>query len=145
MYYAAVVFLVIFFVKSYTFSKLHKKSLTDAYKNSIYFSLYIFVQQLLVFSVWLLAGQYMTETVLLLFIGFSFSLAHFHFFFRYRKVDGYILTVAGFIGGILFAYLYATYFVLGLLFACITHIGFHVLLDLLFIFFGWKPMKAYRK
>lgn len=145
MYYVAIVFLIIFFIKSYTFSKLHKKSLIDAYKNSIYFSLYVLAQQLVVFAVWLLARHYMTETVLLLFIGFSFSLAHFHFFFRYRKVDGYILTIAGFIGGILFAYLYVTYFVLGLVLACIVHIGFHALLDLAFISFRWKPMKAYRK
>lgn len=145
MYYLVGIFWILFLVKSFTFSKLHKIStLLEVSKNSAGFIFLLFLQQIGLFFVWSIFKIYLADLYLILIMGALFALLHVRLFFVYRKLDGYILTISSFFGGILFVFLYSQYYLWGLAIAFLIHIGFHILLDILYILFGGKPIKYYK-
>lgn len=146
MYFLAVIFFFMFAVKSFTFSKLHKnENVLDAFQDSLRFISYILIQQVVLFLFWLFLKNNVDAAHQIAIVGITFALFHAHFFFTHRKADGYMLTMASLIGGALFAHLYGAYYLQGLYIAFLIHIGFHALLDVVFLFYGGKPMKYYKK
>jgi hypothetical protein len=140
-----VAFLLLFFMKSFTYGRLNKTDLTAGYRNSIFFIPYIFIQQAALFVFWLFFRTHINGFGQFLILGVLFALAHTHLFLRLRKVDGYILFLSSFLGGIIFAYLYSNYYVQGLWTAFLIHISFHIILDIVFIAWRGEPMKYYEK
>jgi hypothetical protein len=146
MYYIlASIFLLLFLAKSLTFSRLNRdKDIPGVLLDSSFFISYIFVQQVALFLFWLLLRNHVDSLYQVVIVGITFSVLHVRFFFKYRMFDGYVFTIFSLLGGMIFAYLYIDYYLLGLFIAFLIHIGFHILLDILFSVRGGKPMKYYK-
>lgn len=146
MYYVIAVFCILFFLKTITFKKLHKvNSNSIAFWNSVRFIFFIFLQQVALFLLWTMLATRADHVFQIAAVSFIFALFHLRFFFNYRKIEGYLLTFSGLLGGAVFAYLYDAYYLVGVSIAFLVHVGFHILLDILFIVYGGRPMKEYKK
>lgn len=145
MFYFCFIFAVLFLLKTYSFGLLHKnKKIHQTLFNSATFLGYILLQQIVLFLFWTITKIYFSSPVQIIIIALLFSIFHLHFFVTHRKIDGYLLSVSSLFGGAIFTYLYI-YTANGFYIAFLVHILFHILLDLLFVKCGGKPMKNYRK
>lgn len=134
-------FIILFTLKTITFFYLNsQKTILQSLIDSFVFIPKILVQQIVLLTVWyFLCRNYFTFWNQYIILGFIFAVAHYHLFFKLKRVDALFLTFASWVGGTLFGYLYSSY-ELGFYVAFFIHLTFHIILDFIFIILKLKPM-----
>jgi hypothetical protein len=67
-------------------------------------------------------------------VAVVFGLSHSYIFLKHRLIDGVILVMSGFLGGLLFVYLYDRYYMYGLAASFLIHILYHSVLDVVYLY-----------
>ena len=132
-------------LKTVSFYYLNKnKSISESMNDSLIFIPKIALQQILLFLFWILflKNNFIFNYQILI-AGFLFAFCHFYLFNKLKMSDATLINLSSFLGGIVFVYLYSQYNN-GIWLAFLTHLTYHTILDLIFIFLKLKPMK-YRK
>ena len=103
----------------------------------------VFLQQLALFSSSIFLLHYFQLPIIMFAVAVIFGISHFYIFLKYRVVDGVILVVSGFFGGLVFVYLYNYFYFYGLVYSFLIHVLYHSILDVVFIICWGKPMKLF--
>lgn len=132
-------------LKTMSFYYLNKnKSISESVNDSLIFIPKIALQQIILFLFWILflKNNFIFNYQILI-AGLLFSFFHFYLFNKLKMSDATLINLSSFLGGMVFVYLYSQYNY-GIWLAFLTHLAYHTILDLIFIFLKLKPMK-YRK
>lgn len=146
MVYFLILFISVFLLKGFTFSKLHK---VHDYKtialDSSQFIARIFLQQILLFVSTVFLLHYFSLPSVMISVALIFGLSHVYIFLKHRVIDGLILVMSGFLGGLVFVYLYDRFYMYGLATSFLIHILYHSVLDVIFMYTWGRAMKGFRR
>ncbi len=146
MVYFPTLFIILFLLKSFTFSKLHKvHDFKVIALDSSQFITRIFLQQILLFISTIFLLRYFSLPIVMIIVATIFGLSHFYIFLKHRVIDGVILVMSGFLGGLVFVCLYNRFYLYGLVSSFLIHILYHSILDVVFMYKWGKSMKMFKR